>query len=890
MASYCPHCGSPSPDEARFCMKCGRERLPAAETGPPPVPPALPPAPTALPAPALPAPPAGPSPVGQFAGRVLRGDWARPAQAALFPAGLLLVLAVALAFPSYGQDDEVVVGWVARLRIALAMLLQGVGGGFGIKAAEGGSPFGEDFGSDSGSDSGFGSDSGSGFGDAFGSSDAMGSASLSLVPLTVTLLFVAALYLGARMLRTRGAGLEAAVRLSLVVTAAVLVLGLFAQPDIDGVEVSSSPLLAMLGALAISLVVSCAVLQRDHLASWLGMRPAAASAVRALGTAVRALGAVIALCSVVGYIVYAVQDDVDGTALLGALPFLPNIGFAVLGLSWGVPLEYDVQGEAGGFGSSSESGAFGLSEIGDLWGNGAVAGALTLGVVCALTLGIWTALRSPDRREHLLTGGFLLGLFLLFLGFTGLAADVSGGVGGFGGQGRSEVAPSVPDALLFGLLWVGGAVLLAPYAVKLTGRQPAVPPYASAPPAYPPPPMTPGPAGATVAGAWPVAGAPGQGGPDETDGHAVGADAGPPPTSGHDLPATGDAPAGQPRPAAPDNAAAPGASAAPAAPAVPPAAPAVPPAGDAAGAPAGPPMPGTPGAPAAPGAHGPGAPVPVYDAETYVPAGYGPHTPHTFDLAAGHAAVPPPGSDQAAAARRRKVLVWTGTLVAAFVIGGGVAAGVLFLQKDDGGSDRASDKPAASPSQAPSAPASPSPSPAPSQEPTAGPGASTPPGANATPSQPSDGALPAGFVLKNDPAGFTVAVMDGWQRRQTGSQIFYEAPTGGSYLQIGVIKNAPMSSYENFVDLESKRQALPEVRYQRLQLVRNTYQGRPGALWEFTNIPDPEKSTVLRHVIDQAFVAADGTEYAILAGDRADLWDTENDVVFSTALSSFKPS
>ncbi|WP_410469130.1 zinc ribbon domain-containing protein [Streptomyces scabiei] len=28
MTSYCPHCGTPGPDEARFCMKCGRERPP----------------------------------------------------------------------------------------------------------------------------------------------------------------------------------------------------------------------------------------------------------------------------------------------------------------------------------------------------------------------------------------------------------------------------------------------------------------------------------------------------------------------------------------------------------------------------------------------------------------------------------------------------------------------------------------------------------------------------------------------------------------------------------------------------------------------------------------------------------------------------------------------
>ncbi|MDX2827737.1 zinc-ribbon domain-containing protein, partial [Streptomyces ipomoeae] len=50
MTSYCPHCGTPGPDEARFCMKCGRERGPAegAESGgaggagTPPAPPAAP--------------------------------------------------------------------------------------------------------------------------------------------------------------------------------------------------------------------------------------------------------------------------------------------------------------------------------------------------------------------------------------------------------------------------------------------------------------------------------------------------------------------------------------------------------------------------------------------------------------------------------------------------------------------------------------------------------------------------------------------------------------------------------------------------------------------------------------------------------------------------------
>ncbi|NED13373.1 zinc-ribbon domain-containing protein, partial [Streptomyces sp. SID9124] len=37
MPSYCPFCGTPAPDEARFCQKCGRER-PAVPAAAPPQP------------------------------------------------------------------------------------------------------------------------------------------------------------------------------------------------------------------------------------------------------------------------------------------------------------------------------------------------------------------------------------------------------------------------------------------------------------------------------------------------------------------------------------------------------------------------------------------------------------------------------------------------------------------------------------------------------------------------------------------------------------------------------------------------------------------------------------------------------------------------------------
>jgi len=821
MASYCAHCGNPSPDEARFCMKCGREQLPApaVPTMPaaPPVPAPSPAAPAGAPlAPPPPPPPAyvpgpvPPSPVGAFFGRALRGDWLSSAKAAAWPAGLLLVLATVLAIPSYGQDDDVVVGWSDRLRIALAMLLQGFGGGFEMKAAEGPSQFG-----DSGSSGFSGGVSSDDFPGYPGGSDAtfsdspdmdamaQGAASLSLVPLTVTVLFIVALYLGARMLRTRGAGLEAAIRISLLVTGAVLVLGLFAQPDIAGVEISSSPLLAALGALAISLAVTAGVLQRDDLAAWLAQRPAARSTVRAVGTSVRALGVVVALCSLVGLIVYANAnaEDVDGTALLIALPILPNIGLAVLGLSWGVPVKYDIEGRFSVVGSSAEHGRFGLSEISDVWGGGAVAGCLALGVVCALTLGLWAARRAADGREQLLAGAFSLGLILLFTGVSGVFAEVEGGMADFGGRGTSEFAPSVPDALLFGLLWVGAATFLGPYVLRMAGQRPVVPP-APAPPAYVP--------GMPVAGFAP---APELGGCSPYAPAGVG---GPPPD-----PQSSNSPRLRPG--------------------------------------------GPPGAdnPASPAIEARG----LGQSPQLAPAPY----------------EPPAGTGDG----KRKVLVWTATLTAAFAIGGGATAGVLMLQDKDT-SDTAQDKqPAASQSDTPSAVPSASPSPSPSDSPATTPSASASPSSTPAVGEPT---LPAGFVLKQDPAGFSVGVMDGWQRRQAGSQVFYEAPTGGSYLQIGVIKNTPMTSYENFLGLERKHLETPETEYERKQLTQNTFQGRPGALWEFTHVPEPDEGRLVRHVIDQAFVAADGTEYAILAAGRADYWDPDKDVVFSTATSSFKVS
>ncbi|MDX2784987.1 zinc ribbon domain-containing protein, partial [Streptomyces caniscabiei] len=447
--------------------------------------------------------PARPSPVGAFLGRALRGDWGGSAAAALWPVGLLLAAALALAVPSYGQsgaDEDDFVGFGDRLGLALAALLQGLGGGFEISGSEGG-----DFAGD------------------YRSAEA--AFTLTLVPLTVTVLFVGVLFLAVRHLRTRmvtsaayagagggvpgagadggrSAGLEAAVRVTLLVTAAVLLLGLFAQPEIAHVEASTSPWRAALGALLLTAAVSVGLLHRDDLAAWLAVRPGPRTLFRATGTAVRAMVIVLALCSLVAFVVLAANDEwqaeweEDLHPLLLVLFVLPNLAVTLLGLSWGA----SVQGEAGrtrygddtSYDSSGDYGlvesgpygdyereSFGLSELGDAVNSWAVVGALTLGVVCALVLGVLAARRSSGRGEQLLAAGVFFGLFLLLAGVSGLGMETSGSATAefstvFTVAGQVDVGLDIAEVLLFSLLWIFAAAFLAPYLVQMAGARTAV--------------------------------------------------------------------------------------------------------------------------------------------------------------------------------------------------------------------------------------------------------------------------------------------------------------------------------------------------------------------------------------------------------------------------------
>ncbi|MFE4715284.1 zinc ribbon domain-containing protein [Streptomyces sp. NPDC056728] len=827
MASFCPHCGAQAPDEARFCMKCGRERTPereptvqgpaappAASPGQPPVPPLAPP--VAPPPPAF--APGGPSPVGAFFGRAFRGAWAGSAQAALWPVGLLVIAAVALAIPSYGQGSDVVVGFGDRMRISLALLLQSLGGGFEVSASGGSSPFG-------GGDSPFGS----GGGDM--GAEFSGGAALSLVPLTVTALWILALWIGVRVLRSRlraratspavpgTPGLEAALRVALLVTVGVLVLGLFAQPSIQGVRISSSPVLAALGALLISLAVAAGMLHRDDLAQWLAARPAVLALVRATGTALRALAVVLVICSIAAFISIAQIDDLgdvsdvsdlgqaDLSPLVVALLVLPNLGAMALGLGWGAPISFEAGGSST-YGGGYQHQSFGLSELGDVTNSWAVVGALALGTVCALTVGVMAARRSSDRREQLLSAGIFLCLFLLLGALGGLGVKATGAASDLGGSGTGSagVGLGMAEALLFGLLWVFAAAFLAPYLMQMAGARTGIVPEPQVPPgAF-------GPAPGAPVQAYPASAAPVL------------------------APAAPEAPKEPPAPNDPPN----------------PAVAAALPTATAAPGPTPTPPPGPTPGPAA---------AALYD-------------PHTFQLGVQPAAAP--------AKSPRRAGIWVATIAGAFVIGGGVAAGVLLLQDNGGKDDRAGrdDKPAVSTEQPATSQA---PTPAPSPTPSATPDRAT----DATPGTTPDATVPSGYRKAADPMGFSFVIPDVWSRQgvENGSQITYAGSTGAEHYLIGVIPDAGYTSYDNILNMEKHAEEDRKKQdYQRIDLRRNTFQGRPGAIWEYTYRDEGGRTM---HGIDQSYVAEDGTEYTIYLVGQQDVW-ADLKRTYRTGLESWR--
>ncbi|MBO8196695.1 hypothetical protein ITI46_34460, partial [Streptomyces oryzae] len=427
--------------------------------------------------PPQPVQPGPPSPLGMFLARTVKGDWLGALRVAGWPLGLLLVAACLLGIWSNDDIDDLDIGWGTRMRVALAALLQGIGGGFGVSADP-------DY--------------------QTNGARIAGEAEVSGLPLLATAIWIGALVVASRFELRRlapaspSAGFEAALRIGALCGLGGLALGLYASPSYEGLELESSPGLTLLWAFLLSTFVAALVLTRGGTDAWLAARPGARAVTGALRTAGLALVCVIALASVVMFVVLlASADDVDADDVWALVAMLPNVGTLGLALAWGAPI--DVKWNITQWNAGRES--FGYGELNDLAHGWAVVGALAGGLACALLLGTLVARRSADRREQLLAAGlFVLGLLLVAAlagasfdaGFRNPTAEIDGGSGGLGddygggyeggdgygndlGSGDSfaahgEVAAGIAELLLFALLWSYGGTLLVPFIRAQFGK------------------------------------------------------------------------------------------------------------------------------------------------------------------------------------------------------------------------------------------------------------------------------------------------------------------------------------------------------------------------------------------------------------------------------------
>ncbi|KAB1146112.1 protein kinase [Streptomyces luteolifulvus] len=215
--------------------------------------------------------------------------------------------------------------------------------------------------------------------------------------------------------------------------------------------------------------------------------------------------------------------------------------------------------------------------------------------------------------------------------------------------------------------------------------------------------------------------------------------------------------------------------------------------------------------------------------------------------------------------KRRRLRTLALAVVLAALVGGGT---VLALQKWDEGRQENNTT-------------------APSQSPG--------PTASSTPSAEAVGGVPADWVRKDDPGGFSLYLPEGWERKVVSTdggieQIDYSPDGGEHFVRIAVDPSPDFAHpYDHQTDLEEQLQRLQD--YERVSLEKNIYRDREGARWEYTwtalakdtDFPGP------RRAVEETYVARDGVEYAIYMSSPAQDWATTSKQ-FEAVLQGWTPS
>ncbi|NEB14885.1 serine/threonine protein kinase, partial [Streptomyces coelicoflavus] len=203
----------------------------------------------------------------------------------------------------------------------------------------------------------------------------------------------------------------------------------------------------------------------------------------------------------------------------------------------------------------------------------------------------------------------------------------------------------------------------------------------------------------------------------------------------------------------------------------------------------------------------------------------------------------------------RRVRMRTLALVVAVAALIGAGTAVVLQQRDGGGSSADS-----GPTRAPSGSASPS--------------------ASDTTGRGPGGSVPAGWVHRDDPLGFSLYLPENWQRKDFDGdsgelrQIDY-TPDGGEHVLRISVDTAPdyNDPYAHQQDLDAQLDGRL-VGYRRVALERVGYRDRDSARWEYTwtalakdtEFPGP------RRAVSQMYMSRDGVEYALNMTGPASDW------------------
>ncbi|MEU6439140.1 hypothetical protein [Streptomyces sp. NPDC047046] len=150
-------------------------------------------------------------------------------------------------------------------------------------------------------------------------------------------------------------------------------------------------------------------------------------------------------------------------------------------------------------------------------------------------------------------------------------------------------------------------------------------------------------------------------------------------------------------------------------------------------------------------------------------------------------------------------------------------------------------------------------------------------------------ALPEGFATAEDPAGYTLAVPEDWERSEKNGSVFYTSSDELSLLQIFEITD-PGLTPEQAVTGASKDLRGRTEHYEQITLgpARSGPENPEGDAAELVYSYESEKVGGTRLGIERAFTATDGKRYAFLAA-APDTTEKAQREVLETALAHFEP-